>query len=165
MPYLTYRQTTGARPARHYRLGRSLTRQLELMPNDKVLRQGSDLKRPKFLTIDDLTQQAEQLAASLKILSASRYPLDIRRGVRKIEKPGEEVVSMTQSESSATVKAGSKTYFFDIRESQGGSRYLVITESSFKGEEGKRERRSIMVFPEEAQNFAQTVTEMTAKLA
>ncbi len=163
MPYLTYRQTTGARPARPYRPGRSLTRQLELIPNDKVLRQGSDLKRPKFLTIDDLAQQAEQLAAGLKILGESRYPLDIRRGVRKIEK-GEEVVSLTQSESSATVKAGSKTYFFDIRESQGGSRYLVITESSFKGEEGKRERRSIMVFPEEAQNFAQTVTEMTAKL-
>lgn len=135
------------------------------MPKDRVLRQGSDLKRPAFLTIDDLARQAEQLADGLKLLGEQKYPLDIRRGIRRETKAGEEVVSMTQDDTSATVKAGSKTYFFDIKETQGGKPYLVITESSFKGEEGKRERRSIMVFPEEAQKFAQAVTDMTAKLA
>jgi len=33
-----------------------------------------------------------------------------------------------------TVKAGSTTYFFNIKETQGGKLYLVITESRFKGE-------------------------------
>lgn len=135
------------------------------MPKDTVLRQGSDLTRPPFTTIDDLARQAEQLADGLKKLGELKYPLDIRRGVRRFEKAGEEVVEMTQDETSATVKAGSKTYFFDIRETKEAKPYLVITESSFKGEEGKRERRSIMVFPEEAQKFAQAVTDMTAKLA
>ena len=32
-----------------------------------------------------------------------------------------------------TVKAGSTTYFFDIKETKGGKLYLVITESRFKG--------------------------------
>lgn len=139
------------------------------MPNDKVLRQGSDLKRPSFFTIDDLAKQAEQLADGLKKLGEQKYPLDIRRGIDTkrlgANWPREEVVEMMQDETSATVKAGSKTYFFDIKETQGGKPYLVITESSFKGEEGKRERRSIMVFPEEAQKFAQAVSDMTAKLA
>jgi len=37
-----------------------------------------------------------------------------------------------------TVRAGSTTYFFDIKETKGGKLYLVITESRFKGEGGEK---------------------------
>jgi len=53
---------------------------------------------------------------------------------------------MEESPISKVVKAGSKTYFFDIKKTQEGKAYLVITESRFQGEERKRERASLIVF-------------------
>ena len=69
-----------------------------------------------------------------------------------------------RNEDSMTVKAGSKTYFFDIKQTKEGKPYLVITESRFKGEGKDRERNSIVVFQENAQEFAETVSEVTEKL-
>ena len=67
---------------------------------------------------------------------------------------------MTQKEMSKTVKAGSKTYFFDIKQSKEGKPFLVITESRFKDQGPERERHSILVFPEQADEFAKALTEM-----
>jgi len=49
---------------------------------------------------------------------------------------------------SEKVLAGSRTYFFDVKESVDGKKYLVINES--KGEVGKEsyEHRRVMVFEE-----------------
>ena len=71
---------------------------------------------------------------------------------------------MDQKIESRTVKAGSKTYFLDVKETKDGKPYLVITESRFKGDSNERERRTIIVFQENAKEFAEAVSEMTDKL-
>jgi len=53
---------------------------------------------------------------------------------------------MADQNDSKTVKAGSKTYFFDLKETKEGQPYLTITESRFMGEGQDRERVSIVVF-------------------
>ena len=71
---------------------------------------------------------------------------------------------MTEPNESKTVKAGSKTYFFDLKETKEGQPYLVITESRFMGEGKDRERSSVMVFSDHAQDFLEATQEMIEKL-
>jgi hypothetical protein len=52
------------------------------------------------------------------------------------------------------VRAGARTYFLDVEQTKDGKPYLKITESRFKGEGKARERSTLIVFPEEAQQFA-----------
>lgn len=52
-----------------------------------------------------------------------------------------------------TVSAGSRIYFFDIKESQDGSKYLVISESQKTGSGFERGR--IMIFEENFETFQQ----------
>ncbi len=135
-------------------------RQLELMQNDKESQLGSESGHEPYATIDDLVERARELFSGLKKLSESKYPLDIRRGV------GKGVRAMAdKKERSRTVKAGSKTYFFDLKETREGKPYLVITESRFKGEGEERERQTIVVFQESAQKFSEAVSDMAGKLA
>ncbi|MCL4552433.1 MAG: PUR family DNA/RNA-binding protein [Candidatus Marsarchaeota archaeon] len=128
------------------------------MPN--VRRSGSASKpaREPFTTIDDLIHLANELVAGLSKLGEYRHPLDVRRGVR------EEVETMDYADESQSIKAGSKTYFFDIKKTAHMEPYLVITESRFKGEGKDRERTSMVVFPEHAQEFLKTLQEMIEKL-
>jgi len=72
-----------------------------------------------------------------------------------------------QNEQSKTLKAGKKTYFFDIKEAKGGKPYLMITESWFKSgaEDSEPERNNIIIFPEQAKDFALFTTAMLAKIA
>ncbi len=104
---------------------------------------------------------AKELFAGLSKLGEYKYPLDVRKGVAL--KARKEVGSMSDAEESRTIKAGAKTYFFDIKESKEGKPYRVITESRFKGEGKDRERVSMVVFPEHAQAFLETVQEMVGK--
>ena len=71
---------------------------------------------------------------------------------------------MTNQTESKTVKSGARTSFFDLKQTQEGKSLLVITETRFKGEGQERERASIVVFPEQAQEFLATVQEMVGKL-
>ena len=71
---------------------------------------------------------------------------------------------MADQNDSKTVKAGSKTYFFDLKETKEQQPYLVITESRFMGEERDRERTRIVVFPDHAQDFLEATQEMIEKL-
>lgn len=71
----------------------------------------------------------------------------------------------TTANDKAMIKAGSKTYFFDVKTTKEGKAYLVITESRFQGEGKTRQRVSLTVFPEQAKAFAHKVTEMAEKLA
>ena len=71
---------------------------------------------------------------------------------------------MTDQTESKTIKAGARTYFFDVKQTQEGKPYLVITESRFKREGQERERASLAVFPEQAQEFLATTQEMVEKL-
>ena len=130
------------------------------MPKERESKQNSDAAREPFVTIDDLLQQAEALTNGLRTLSEYRHPLDIRRGVGERE----EVSDMPENPESKIVKAGARTYFFDIKQTKEDKPFLVITESRFKGEGEERERSSITVFPEQAEEFGQAVSEMTTRL-
>jgi len=125
------------------------------MPKDggSQLEKSSPTREP-FTTIDDLIQLAQELLTRLSKLGEYKHPLDVRKGVG----------SMAYQDESQSVKAGSKTYFFDLKETREGKQYLVITESRFQGEGKDRERASIVVFPEHAQAFLETTEQMVKKL-
>ena len=67
-------------------------------------------------------------------------------------------------QKSETIRAGSKTYFIDLKETKEGKPFLVITESRFKKEGDERERISIAVFPEYAEAFLNALQEMVPEL-
>jgi len=71
---------------------------------------------------------------------------------------------MADTNDSKLVKAGSRTYFFDLKETKEGQPYLTITESRFKGEGQERERASTVVFADHAGDFLAAVQEMIQKL-
>ena len=112
----------------------------------------------QITTIDDVIKMAQELLANLNQLGEYKHPLDVRRGQK-------EVVNMVgQKDKSKTLKAGSKTYFFDVKETQQGKPYLVLTESRFKGNGEDRERRTIIVFQENVQEFADAISGMAKKM-
>ena len=59
---------------------------------------------------------------------------------------------------SERVPAGSRMYFFDVKESAEGAKYLVISESRYAGGE-PRERHRVMVFEEHLAAFTEALTE------
>lgn len=71
---------------------------------------------------------------------------------------------MEREKKSEMLKAASKTYFFDIKETREGKLYLIITESRLKGEGEKPEHTSIMIFQEHIQEFAGIVTKMAERV-
>ncbi len=50
------------------------------------------------------------------------------------------------------VRAGSRTYFFNVKEAKTGNKYLIINESKFK-KEGEYERQNIIIFEENLEGF------------
>jgi hypothetical protein len=68
---------------------------------------------------------------------------------------------MENQKNSKTVKAGSSTYFFDQKVTKEGKPYLIITQSRYKGKGKERERSSIVIFPEHAKEFFDTLKSMT----
>lgn len=134
------------------------------MPFIKIKKHTEDKQETEsrvFITIDDLQKLAEELHQGLIQLGEYKYPLKVRKGNWK------EVTHLSdQDERSRIIKAGKKTYFFDIKESKDGKPYLLITESWFKSdsENGEPERNTIIVFPEQANEFAMTVSVMLAKI-
>lgn len=118
------------------------------------------------ITLDALAAQVGILAEAVARLSgaspAPRTPLEAQM---QPEIPaGEEVVDMAEHDDSIIVKAGSKTYFFDLKQTRDNKPYLLLTESRFKGEGEERERVSITIFPESAAPFGQAVAEMVTRL-
>ena len=128
------------------------------MQSDEKPSSGNSPNNEPFVTIDDLLQKAQDLLVGLKKLSESKYPLDIRRGIRKGVKK-----RMNDDRQSQQLKAAGRTYFLDIEETKEGKPYLRITESR-KGEGDKFERNSVNVFPEDATEFAGAVSEMTKRI-
>jgi len=140
-----------------YRFGNYWILPSLLMQGKKDLKPESE-SHLGYTTIDDVIRMAKELLAHLNMLGEYKHPFDVRRG-RK------EVVNMVeQNANSMTLKAGSKTYFFDVKETKEGKPYLVITESRFKGEGEERERSAVIVFQESAAEFAKLVMQMSTKL-
>ena len=126
-----------------------------IMLKAKSTKLAGEIDRPPFITIDDLICLAGELHLGLNQLGNYKYPLDIRRGVRKLKNERESI----------TIKSIGRMYFLDLKETKDGKPFLVITESrSLKEGEG-RERSSILVFKENAQEFAEAVTSMVAKIS
>jgi hypothetical protein len=153
-----YNAVTAERPAEPYGSGKFWTQPSLLMPSDKGSRSGSKPDREPFITIDDLVRKAQELSLGLRKLSEYKYPLDVRRGVRKGVKK-----RMNDDRQSRQIKGSGRTYFLDVEKTREGKSYLRITESR-KGEGDKFERNCINVFPEDADEFAQAVSEMISKL-
>lgn len=66
---------------------------------------------------------------------------------------------------SKKVRAGSRTYFFDVKKTKAGDKkYLVITESR-RDREGMGQMRSrIFVFPEDIKEFIEVLSEIGPKI-
>ena len=77
---------------------------------------------------------------------------------------GKGVRDMTEDRESIQIKGAGRTYFLDLKRTRQDKNYLAITESRKRGEEGKFGRITINVFPEDAEEFAQAVSEMISKL-
>jgi len=150
-----YNMTIAERQDEPYNSGGSLTRQLELMQVIGEPEVDMEIGRPRFPTIDDLIELARTLVEGLSKLGAIKHPLGIRRGVRSM---------VERSDKGEMLKAGGKTYFFDIKETKEGKPFLVITESRLKGEGEKPERSSILVFQENIQEFADLVNQMAKRI-
>lgn len=70
---------------------------------------------------------------------------------------------MQEAIHSKKLMIGSKTYFFDVRETKSGDRYLQVSESRLKaGEEGYR--GNIVVFKEHFNEFRRAMDEIVEKL-
>ena len=66
---------------------------------------------------------------------------------------------------SKAVKAGKRTYFFDVKETKQGEKYLTITESKrkFNGDDGSftYEKHKIFLYKEDFTSFKDILNEMT----
>ena len=65
-----------------------------------------------------------------------------------------------KDKNNRVIRAGSTTYFLDIKQTRDGQPYLLITESRFKGEGIEHERKSIIVFKDKVQEFSRGITEL-----
>jgi hypothetical protein len=75
---------------------------------------------------------------------------------------------MPTKNQSQQLRAGGKTYFFDIETTQEQKKpYLKITESRYKGDDGGSptyDKRSVFVFAEHAEEFARVASQMAKNL-
>lgn len=55
---------------------------------------------------------------------------------------------------SSRVRAGSRTYYFDIKKNSKSDNYLVISESKRVGDDNEKQRHRIMVFEEDIEKFS-----------
>lgn len=60
--------------------------------------------------------------------------------------------------SSSHIRFGRRTYFFDVNE-KNDRKYLKITESRFNGEGKDRTYNSLVLFPEDLEDFQKNLQE------
>ncbi len=71
---------------------------------------------------------------------------------------------MIGSIESRKVRAGSRTYFFDLKQAKNGDNYVVITESRFKGEGAGHERQRITIFKDARLEFLGVIQHMLGEM-
>jgi len=69
---------------------------------------------------------------------------------------------MQDSIYSKNIQAGGRTYFFDIRQTKGGEKYLHITESRPQGTGNLR--NNIVIFKDHFNDFYNVLNEIKEKL-
>ena len=65
---------------------------------------------------------------------------------------------------SEIMRCGKRTYFFDVKVTQKGDKYLKITETRLMVEGEPRKRNMIMVFPEDIKGFTSVFTQISKLL-
>jgi len=60
---------------------------------------------------------------------------------------------------SKRVKAGKRTYFFDVKSTKGNDYYLTITESTRKFEDGNYVKSKIFLYKEDFNKFVEALNE------
>ncbi|MCC7203421.1 MAG: DUF3276 family protein [Nitrospirae bacterium] len=61
------------------------------------------------------------------------------------------------------IRAGRRTYFFDVREARNNKRFMIIAEST-RSDDGTFNRSSVIVFPDDVENFLTAFSEARALL-
>src|SRR5258708_15604200 len=162
MPSLRYNAYTAPRQAEPYRSGKFWTQPSLPMRNSTISTSKTELPAgPAFTTIDDVIERAEALLDDLKKIGERKYPFDVRKASRKSETRKEVRLTFGgygNKRDSVQVRDGKRTYFIDVEKTAEGKPYLRITESRFTGEGKDRERSSIVVFQEKAEEFANAIT-------
>ena len=64
---------------------------------------------------------------------------------------------------SKNIKAGNRTYFFDIRKTKSGEKYIHITES--RQENGEWVRNNIVIFHDHIGDFLKMLEEIKSKIS
>ena len=57
------------------------------------------------------------------------------------------------------MKAGKRTYFFDVKKADNDEKYLALTESRLTGQDQGRERSQIIVLTEALADFVQALND------
>lgn len=68
------------------------------------------------------------------------------------------------SVKSSKFRIGKRTFFFDVNVASNNSKYLRVTESRFVEEGKDRVRNSVVLFPEDIQDFQKNLKEMLGYL-
>ena len=70
--------------------------------------------------------------------------------------------SKKSSVKSSKFSQGARTFFFDVNVASNNAKYLKITESRFTGEGKDRVRSSVVLFPENIQDFQKKVLTLSS---
>lgn len=66
--------------------------------------------------------------------------------------------------ASDKLKAGGRTYFFDIKEAKSGKPYLMVTESRFDKRSGEMARSRLIFYPEDISEFLKMFQDLVDQL-
>jgi hypothetical protein len=171
MPSLKPSAATAPKLEEYYRSGKFWMQPSLPMSIPKENLLDPRLNRIEFVTIDDVIQQTETVLSMLtgeykhslavvrmtetvlsmlKKLGEYKHPFSVRKGISRL----------AGQESSRVVRAGSKTYFFDLRTMKEGKPFLAITESRVTPNSGQRERERLIIFSEHLHAFMAATLEM-----
>lgn len=89
-------------------------------------------------------QASQSLLLGFLQFCSEDFRCDMRKGKHAMSTAKKELFS-------ERVRAGSRTYFFDVKEAATGAKYLVINESKKVGE--SHEHNRIMIFEEDILSF------------
>lgn len=68
--------------------------------------------------------------------------------------------TVKSSIKSSKFRNGARTFFFDVNLASNNKKYLKITESRYVGEGEDRVRNSVVLFPENIQDFQKSLKEI-----
>jgi hypothetical protein len=89
--------------------------------------------------------------------------IDIMTDLEKHDMRGDQGSNFNQDIQSKVIRAGKRTYFFDVKQTRGNEMYLIITESKKKFENDGNfsyEKHKIFLYQEDFENFSEAMKEM-----